>query len=142
MKDGSVQPSPNTIPPSATSVAQPVVAHGTIMTPELSYKRNPYEWDAAQGDDNNYDDSDAKMFAYKEDLQQTHAAHKAAREKTVQAPPEVSYDTSEALHGPWSGTPIDTVKDWERIYNAAIGGDDFALGYIAFLNTRHQWPRA
>jgi hypothetical protein len=33
------------------------------------------------------------------------------------------------------------VKDWERIYNAAIG-DDFALGYIAFLNTKYQRPGA
>jgi hypothetical protein len=140
MEDASMQLSLNTIPPSATSVAQPAVAHGTVMAPEPSYKRDPYEWDVAQGDNDEYDDTDAEEFARKEDLWQTCAAHKAAREKKAQAPLEVSYDTSEALHGPWSGAPIDSVRDWERIYNAAIGGNDFALGYIAFLNTKHQRP--
>jgi hypothetical protein len=95
----------------------------------------------AQGDNyDDYDDSDSEMFAHKEDLRQTCVAHKAAREKTAQAPLEVSYDTCEGLHGPWSGTPIDSVRDWERIYNAAVGGDDFALRYIAFLNTKYQQP--
>jgi hypothetical protein len=138
MEDSSVQPSPSTIPPSANLAARLVAAHGTVTAPEVSYKRNPYEWDAAQGDD--YNDSDSDMFAHKEDLQQTRAAHKAAREKKAQAPLEVSYDTSEALHGPWSGASIDSVRDWERIYDAAIGGSDFALGYITFLNTKYQQP--
>jgi hypothetical protein len=122
----------------ANLAAQLVAAHGTVTAPEVSYEKNPYEWDVAQGDDyDEYDDSDSKMFARKEGQQQTRVAHKVAREKTVQAPPEVSYDTSEGLHGPWSGTPIDSVRDWERIYNAAVGGDDFAPGYIAFLNTKY-----
>ena len=138
MEDGSVQPSPSTIPPAANLAARLVATHGTVTAPEVSYEKNPYEWDAAQGDD--YDDSDSDTFARKEDLRQIRAAHRAAREKKAQAPPEVSYDTSEGLHGPWSGISIDSVRDWDEIYAAAVGGDDFALGYIAFLNTKYQRP--
>jgi hypothetical protein len=53
-----------------------------------------------------------------------------------QAPPEVSYDTSEELHGLMVR---DTNRNGRRLgkaSDAAIGGDAFAVGYVAFLNTK------
>jgi hypothetical protein len=124
MEDASLKPSSNTIPPR------------TITAPE-PYERDPYEWDAAQGDNDDYNNTDSEDFACKEDLQQTHVMNKAAREKKAPAPLEVSYDTSTAIHGSWSGAPINTVKDWESIYDATTGGNDYAMGYIASLNAKH-----
>ena len=52
----------------------------------------------------------------------------------------VSYDSSPEPHSNWSGVPIITIDDWDRLYNAAMNGDDFALGYITSLNSKYQCP--
>ncbi|KIM83087.1 hypothetical protein PILCRDRAFT_7502 [Piloderma croceum F 1598] len=52
----------------------------------------------------------------------------------------VSYGSSPKLHGKWSGVPIVGGDNWEWIYTAALNGDDFALGYIAYLNSTYQRP--
>jgi len=44
------------------------------------------------------------------------------------------------LHGAWFGVKINTVANWERLLAAANNGDEHALGYIAFLNSKYQRP--
>ena len=36
--------------------------------------------------------------------------------------------------------PIVTTDDWDQLYNAAMKGDNFAVGYITFLNSKYQGP--
>jgi len=50
------------------SVAQPAVAHGTVTAPGPTYEKDPYGWDAAQGDDDKNNNDDSDEFARKEDL--------------------------------------------------------------------------
>jgi hypothetical protein len=126
-------------PPQATSVAPRSAAAGTSTAPAPTFEQDPYKWDEARGDDE-YNSDNSDKFARKEKLRQVHVEHKAAQDKKGQAPLEVSYDTSVELHSPWSGVHIETVKDWERLSAAAIGGDTFAVGYVAFLNTKYQRP--
>ena len=49
-------------------------------------------------------------------------------------------ESSPELHGNWYGVPIVTIDDWDQLYNAAMKGDDFAVGYITFLNSKYQRP--
>jgi len=126
-------------PPPAISVVPHPAASGTSTAPAPTFEQDPYKWDEARGDDE-YDSDDSAEFVRKEKLRQIRVEHRAAREKKGQAPPEVSYDTSAELHGPWSGVPIETVEDWERLSAAATGRDAFAVGYVAFLNTKYQRP--
>ena len=37
---------------------------------------------------------------------------------------------------------IDTTEDYDRLSLAAYRGDEFALGYIHYLNSKHQVPSA
>jgi len=135
MADASRQVPP---PPAVPVVSRPA-ASGTATAPAPTFEQDPYKWDEARGDDE-YDSDDSAEFVRKEKLRQIRVENKAARDKKGTAPPEVSYDTSEELHGPWSGVAIETVEDWERLRDAAIGGDTFAVGYVAFLNTKYQRP--
>jgi hypothetical protein len=142
MTDASRQ---TTAPPpplaSATSsVAPSSSAAGTSSAPAPSYEKDPYMWHDAQGDDDEWDDEDDEDHDRKEKLRMIRVAHKAAREKKSIPPPAVSYDSSPELHGNWYGVPIVTIDDWDQLYNAAMKGDDFAVGYIAFLNSKYQRP--
>ena len=120
-----MSPSP---PPSANS-GQKKSGHG-----------NPYS-------DLEDDDSGAESeetFKRKEGLRQIRVSYKAARNKGKrggQLPPAPkNLWTSPELHGHWSRREISTPEDWPNLRDAAINGDDNALGYIVYLNSLYQRP--
>ena len=61
---------------------------------------------------------------------------KAACESTQPKDPPSSAHliTNQELHGEWSGVTIDITKDYDRLSSAAYRGNEFALGYIHYLN--------
>ena len=120
-----MSPSP---PPSANS-GQKKSGHG-----------NPYS-------DLEDDDSGAESeetFKCKEGLRQIRVSYKAARDKGKQGgqlpPTPKNLWTSPELHSHWSGKEISTPEDWPNLRDAAINGDDNALGYIVYLNLLYQRP--
>ena len=74
----------------------------------------------------------------KERNRRARAIDKASRPGRKAPPPPKLNQTSVELHGDWPNRPINTVADWEGIAAAAKNGDDYALRYIMYLNTRHQ----
>jgi hypothetical protein len=136
----TMAPPPPPLPSATSSVAPSSSAVGTLSAPVPSYDKDPYAWHDAQGDDNEWDDEDDEGHDRREKLQMTRVIHKAVRDKKPIPPPEVSYESSPELHGNWYGVPIVTTDDWDQLYNAAMKGDDFAVGYIAFLNSKYQRP--
>jgi hypothetical protein len=85
-----------------------------------------------------------ETFKRKEGLRQIRVSYKAARDKGKrggQLPPAPkNLWTSPELHGHWSGREISTPEDWPNLRDAAINGDDNALGYIVYLNSLYQRP--
>ncbi|KIM81674.1 hypothetical protein PILCRDRAFT_8367 [Piloderma croceum F 1598] len=126
-------------PPIPSSTAPSSSAAGTLSAPAPTFEEDPYKWDEAQGDDEDWSEDDEDL-SRKEKLRRIHVEHKATRERKAIPPPTVSYGSSPELHGKWSGVPIVGGDDWECIYTVALNGDDFALGYIVYLNSTYQRP--
>jgi hypothetical protein len=130
----------STVPPPIPSSVVPLSsAAGTLSAPVPTFEKDPYAWDEAQGDDDDWSEDDEDQSC-KEKPWLICVEHKATRERMPILPPMVSYGSSPELHSDWSGVPITTTDDWEQIYNAALKRDDFALGYIAYLNSTFQRP--
>ena len=94
-------------------------------------------------DDNEWELSDGEMKK-KEENRQIRVSMKAAHEsgRVKDPPPSKQQHTNRELHGDWSGRVIDTTEDYENLSSAAHAGNEFALGYIHYLNSRHQIPSA
>ena len=94
-------------------------------------------------DDDDWDQSDDELRK-QEGNRLARVNMKAARDSTRPKDPPSSAHliTNQELHGEWSGVTIDTSEDYDRLSSAAHRGDEFALGYIHYLNSKHQVPSA
>jgi hypothetical protein len=141
-------PEPTVVPQSNPVVPQSdLVASGS--NPDPNSLAAAYEQEMQYDDDEyNYssDESTRAAKAKKEKDRQYTAMLRAQRKeaakekegKKVPPPPRASESTAE-LHGSWANVPIISIEDWARLRTAATTArDDFALRYIAYLNTRHQ----
>ena len=90
-------------------------------------------------DDDDWDQSDDELHK-QEGNHLARVNMKATCESTQPKDPPSSAHliTNQELHGEWSGVTIDTTEDYDRLSSAAYRGDKFALGYIHYLNSKHQ----
>jgi hypothetical protein len=89
-------------------------------------------------DDDKFGSDNSNSMQRKEQQRQMCAADKKARKGQAQEPPAISYASTPELHGNCSGFLVDTVANYEHLYDTAIDGDLDAVGYFAYLNTVHQ----
>jgi hypothetical protein len=102
------------------------------LRPEQAPSTDPYE--GLESDDE-YEDTDRDR---REINRVQRAIGRAARgNRQVPPPPKLSDSTPE-LHGIWANTVVETVEQWDTIREAAISGDDTALRYCMYLNTKFQ----
>ena len=94
---------------------------------------NPY---ANLEDDNEYEDEEEC------NCRKTNHVFRAqgqVQHRNRQPPPQPKLsELTKELHGNWANTPIDTEEQWTALCDAIINGDDNALRYCMYLNTRDQ----
>jgi len=129
---------PNSIPIPSSSM--PEMGSGSSKGKGKAVEE-PEKWDMAKGYEELEDDpsEDEETQARKEKLRQVKVAGRTACKGAID-PPSLGYEPCAELHGSWAGFTVNTIGDWTRLYNAAMKGDGFALGYIAYLNSLYQRP--
>ena len=95
------------------------------------------EMDELEDDDDFSEDDDE--LRRKEALRQTRAANRMARKgSSLKEPPTLSYSSNRELHGSWTGFVVDSVNDYDRLYDACMNRDVDAIGYFSYLNSAYQ----
>ena len=130
--------------PAPSSFIPPPPQSSSQRAERRKKEEAPKQWSIADGyldleDDNDWDQSDDEL--HKQERNRLARVHmKTARESTwpKDSPSSMHLVTNQELHGDWSGVTIDTTKDYDRLSSAAYRGDKFALGYIHYLNSKHQ----
>ena len=146
--------------PSSSRPARPAPPPSSFIPPLPSSSRDASSrdkgkeaakkpWSMADGyleleddDDNDYDVSEGEMER-REKFRQTRVSMKAARDAKRKDPHRAHhYPTNRELHGDWSGVVIETQEDFEKLSSATHLADEYAIGYIHYLNATHQVPSA
>lgn len=119
--------------------ASPMVIHPSpgasnmMQRPVTSVSSDPY---ANLEDDDEYEDEEER------DRRETNRVFRAqgrAQRRNRQPPPQPKLtESTKELHGDWANVPIDTEEQWTALRDAIINGDDDALRYCMYLNTKHQ----
>lgn len=101
----------------------------------LARRGDPYEDFLNDSDDNEYDDDDRER---REVDRVNRAWNRQARRHRQPPPTPKNLESTAELHGVWVDRPIDSIDQWNSLRNAVISGDDHALRYLQYLNTKHQ----
>lgn len=120
-------------PPAPPAPPAPVAPAAPANVPVVPQNNgDPYaNW---EDDDDEYDSEEK---AAEERKRRSRAIGRAARRKVPPPTPTLTESTS-AVHGEWANKPIKSRADWRDMRKAIIDGDNAALRYLMYLNTKAQ----